>query len=262
MSESDLIYDWRFTANQFALAPTAWVPRPVFFFFQINTCGYSTCAASSLTRGWVCRLQLLALASTVIIRSELSGTLNQVLISQIRDSPKPGGSGPRIYFPQEHGGPVIPPDTGMVPFSSPPMTPRGTVEVFEPAATRSYSLTWRCQSKSSHFTTKGLPPISSSWFQAPRVHDQIFFQLSPCGNSPYVTSSLTRRWGLSLMNMLGLSSSVYLAHTACYWKFILLNYTQVLCQHRLCKADHAYVKYLMLQRRSTVYSNGSKLDHP
>jgi hypothetical protein len=26
------------------------------------------------------------------------------------------------------------------------------------------------------------------------THDQIFFQLDPCGNSPYVTSSLTREW--------------------------------------------------------------------
>jgi hypothetical protein len=36
---------------------------------------------------------------------------------------------------------------------------------------------------------------------------EFLFQLNPCGNSPYVTtSSLTRRWG-SLTNMLGLSSS-------------------------------------------------------
>jgi hypothetical protein len=48
------------------------------------------------------------------------------------------------------------------------------------------------------------------------THDQRFYflQLSPCANSPYVTSSLTRRWG-SLMNMLGLSSSVHFAHIAC-----------------------------------------------
>jgi hypothetical protein len=26
--------------------------------------------------------------------------------------PKPGGPGPRIYIPQEQGGPVIPPGTG------------------------------------------------------------------------------------------------------------------------------------------------------
>jgi hypothetical protein len=54
--------------------------------------------------------------------------------------------------------------------------------------------------------------------------------------------------GLCLMNMLGLSSSVRIEHIACYWKFLLLNYTQVLCQFRLCKADHAYLTYLTKHR--------------
>jgi hypothetical protein len=49
---------------------------------------------------------------------------------------------------------------------------------------------------------------------------------------------------LSLMNMLGLSSSVHFAHIACYRKFSLVHYTQVLCQYRLCKPDHAYLTYL------------------
>jgi hypothetical protein len=39
--------------------------------------------------------------------------------------------------------------------------------------------------------------------------------------------------GLSLMNMLGLSSSVRIAHIACYWEFFLLRYIQVLCQYSL-----------------------------
>jgi hypothetical protein len=29
------------------------------YLFQLNTCSYSPCITSSLTRGWVCRLQLL-----------------------------------------------------------------------------------------------------------------------------------------------------------------------------------------------------------
>jgi hypothetical protein len=28
--------------------------------------------------------------------------------------PQPGGPGPRIYIPQEQGGPVIPPGTGLM----------------------------------------------------------------------------------------------------------------------------------------------------
>jgi hypothetical protein len=42
-------------------------------------------------------------------------------------------------------------------------------------------------------------------------------------------------------------SSVHIAHIACYWKFFLSQNIQVLCQSRLCKADHAYLIWLMLQ---------------
>jgi hypothetical protein len=45
-----------------------------------------SCGALSLTRGRVCRLQLLlALASAVIIGSESLGTRNHILLSQIRE---------------------------------------------------------------------------------------------------------------------------------------------------------------------------------
>jgi hypothetical protein len=76
-----------------------WDSRPVFFW--LNACGYSTYVTSSLTRGWVCSLQLLlALASAVILRSDSRGTRDHILLSQIRDSPKPGGPGPPIYIPR------------------------------------------------------------------------------------------------------------------------------------------------------------------
>jgi hypothetical protein len=46
------------------------------------------CGALSLTRGRVCRLQLLlVLASAVILRSESRGTRDHILLSQIRDFP-------------------------------------------------------------------------------------------------------------------------------------------------------------------------------
>jgi hypothetical protein len=41
------------------------------------------------------------------------------------------------------------------------------------------------------------------------------------------------KMGLSLMNMFGLSSSICMAHIACYSKFFFLHYLQVLCQYRL-----------------------------
>jgi hypothetical protein len=67
-SESELL-DWRFTAKQFVLASSPLRLTTSNFVFQMNTCGYSPYVTSSLTTGWVCRLQfLLTLASAVILR--------------------------------------------------------------------------------------------------------------------------------------------------------------------------------------------------
>jgi hypothetical protein len=48
--------------------------------------------------------------------------------------PQSGGSDPRIYIPQEQGGPVIPP-RHWVPFLSSPTSHRTTMEVLEPTST-------------------------------------------------------------------------------------------------------------------------------
>jgi hypothetical protein len=66
--------------------------------------------------------------------------------------------------------------------------------------------------------------------------------------------------GVSLKEMRGFPSSVHFAHAACREKFSLLDYIQVLYQYRLCRPDHAYVTYLMLQRQ-LGHLNGRKLDY-
>jgi hypothetical protein len=59
--------------------------------------------------GQICRLQLLlVLAREVILGFESRETHDHILPPQIRDSPHPGGPGPRIYIPQKQGGPDIP----------------------------------------------------------------------------------------------------------------------------------------------------------
>jgi hypothetical protein len=68
--------------------------------------------------------------------------------------------------------------------------------------------------------------------------------------------------GLSLLNMLGLSSSVHFTHIACYWKLFLFHYIQVLSQYRLYRTDHAYVTYLMLQRQLSHLSVGIATNDP
>jgi hypothetical protein len=65
----------------------------------------------------------------------------------------------------------------------------------------------------SYSTTGGLPPISSSWRQAPwHLRLEIFFfNLKSCGSSPYVTSSLTRRW-VCLLWICLVFRQVYISH--------------------------------------------------
>jgi hypothetical protein len=92
-----------------------------YFSFQLNTCGYSPYVISSLTRGWVYRLQLLmGLASAVILGSKSRGTPDHT-VPDMR-LPQPVGLGPRIYISQEQGGPITP--RHWVPVSSSPTTRR------------------------------------------------------------------------------------------------------------------------------------------
>jgi hypothetical protein len=74
--EPELLYDWRFTADQFVLATNTLRPTARIFIFQLNACGYSPC------------LQLLLiLSSAFTLRSQSRGTHDHILLSQIRDSP-------------------------------------------------------------------------------------------------------------------------------------------------------------------------------
>jgi hypothetical protein len=65
------------------------------------------CGAPSLTRGRVCRSKLLWVLACVV--SQDSWSYFPPSDSRL---PQPGAPGPRIYIPQEQGGPVIPPGTG------------------------------------------------------------------------------------------------------------------------------------------------------
>jgi hypothetical protein len=80
-----------------------WESRPVILFSNWTLGG--SYVTSSLTRGRVCRLQLLlVLASAVILRPESRGTHNHILLSQIRDAPNLEGHVPLFTSPQEQGG--------------------------------------------------------------------------------------------------------------------------------------------------------------
>jgi hypothetical protein len=98
---TNLIYDWRFTTNQFILATCPLRPTTRIFIFQLHTCCHSPYVTSSLTRGWVCHLQLLlALTSAVVLRSKSRRTHDYILLSQIRESPNLEGEVPVFISPR------------------------------------------------------------------------------------------------------------------------------------------------------------------
>jgi hypothetical protein len=73
----------------------------------------------SLTRGWVCHLQLLLdLASAVILRSESRGTHDHILLPQIRDSPNLEYQSPVFISPRNRVARLYPPAMGFLFFAS------------------------------------------------------------------------------------------------------------------------------------------------
>jgi hypothetical protein len=101
MSQSELLYEMRFTTNQFVLATSPLRLTTSNFSFQLNTCFCSPYVTPSLMKGWVCRLQLLlVLASSVILRSKSSGTHDYIFLSQILDSPNLESQVPVFIFPR------------------------------------------------------------------------------------------------------------------------------------------------------------------
>jgi hypothetical protein len=72
----------------FLLATSSLRPKTINFIYQLNTCVYSPYVTSSLTRGWVCRLQLLlTLASAVILGSESRGTHDHIYYLRFETPP-------------------------------------------------------------------------------------------------------------------------------------------------------------------------------
>jgi hypothetical protein len=115
LSKSKLSYPRRSFGQSVLVSGHLQGPWPVFlspwnFLYKVAGLLF---LAPSLTRGWVCNLLLLlVLTSAVLLGSESRGTKNYTVLSTFLRLFQPEGQGPRIYIPQEQGGPVIPPGTG------------------------------------------------------------------------------------------------------------------------------------------------------
>jgi hypothetical protein len=117
--QSELLYDRRFTANQFVLATSPVRLTTSNCIFQLNTCGYNPYVTSSLTRGWVCRLQLLLiLASAVILGYEFRGTHYHILLSEIWDFRNLEGQLPALISPRNRMAQLYPQALGSLSVAS------------------------------------------------------------------------------------------------------------------------------------------------
>jgi hypothetical protein len=74
-----------------------WGPRPDFYFCQFRVCWDG---APSLTRGRICRLQLLLALASIVITSESRRTLVLTFYCQIPDSPNLEGQIPVFISPK------------------------------------------------------------------------------------------------------------------------------------------------------------------
>jgi hypothetical protein len=98
-SQRHLCYDRRSVGQPILVSSPIWGPRPEFCYRQLRVCW---CGALSLTREWVCHLQLLlVLASTFILASESGGTHDHILLSQIRDFLSLKGQVPVFMSPSD-----------------------------------------------------------------------------------------------------------------------------------------------------------------
>jgi hypothetical protein len=115
------------SASLFWCQAPIWGQRPDIYYCLLRACW---CGAPSLTKGRVCRWQLLlALASGAILGSESHGSHDHILLSQIRDPPNQVGQAP-VFVPPRTGWPSYT-LRHLVPFSSPPTTRRTPIWVPE-----------------------------------------------------------------------------------------------------------------------------------
>jgi hypothetical protein len=150
-----------------------------------------------MTRGWVCRLQLLLdLASAVILRSESRGTHEHILLSQIRDSPNLEGQVPVCISPRNRVARLYPQALGSLFVASyDSQGYGGGIRLrlhtgFNPNSKSKSKLLYDGRFTANQFVLASSPLRPTTRDFSP--------QLNPCVISPYVTSSLTRRWACLL----------------------------------------------------------------
>jgi hypothetical protein len=136
-SGSELLYDWRFTANQFVLATSPLRPTTSNFISQLNTCGHRLYVTSSLTRRWVCPLELLLVSPAQFFSGPSPSRLMTTFYCLRFETPRTRWAR-SLYLYRPGTGWTSYTTRHWVPFWS-PTTRSATVEVFDPASIRDSS---------------------------------------------------------------------------------------------------------------------------
>jgi hypothetical protein len=174
-SESESLYDLRFTVNQFVLVPSLLRPTTSNI-FQLNPCGHSPYVTSSLTRGWVCRFYICYWPSLAQGFSGPSpaGFMTIFYCLRFETPPTSWVGSPYLYHPE----------TGWPSFTPRHWVSFSTFFCIIPVKVK-IILRLAVDSQPVRLGAKLL-----------ETHNQVsfIFQLSRRGNSPYVTTSLTRGW--------------------------------------------------------------------
>jgi hypothetical protein len=133
--QSELLYDWRFTANQFVLATSPLRLTTSNFIFQLNICAYNLYVTSSLKEdGSVVYNCYLSSPVQPILGPSPAGLMTTFYCLRFEAPPTWRARFPYLY-PTGTGWPGYTP-RHWVPFSSPPTTRRATVQVSDHASTQ------------------------------------------------------------------------------------------------------------------------------
>jgi hypothetical protein len=190
-SESELLYNWRFTTYQFILATSPLRLTTRNFFFQLNTCSHSPYVTSSLMRGWVCWPS----PAQSFSGPSPAGLTITFYCLRFKIPPTWRARSPYLYTPGTAWPSYNP--THWVPFSSPPTTRRAMVEVSDPVSTWEhpdlwlnsvlllYTSGWTDKKHLFLPVSKEMPvyPTAMGWFPRIYLHGKVFCLLFPSNGS-------------------------------------------------------------------------------
>jgi hypothetical protein len=157
---SELLYEWRFTANHYVLATSPLRLTTSNFIFQLNTCDYSPHVTSFLDGSVVCNCCWPSPAQSFSGQSP-AGRMTAFYFLRF-ETPPTWGSGPRIYIPRNRVAQLYPQALGFLFVAS--YNSQGYGGGIRPLLRRGWNSS---ESESESYVTTDGQSASLSWNKAP-----------------------------------------------------------------------------------------------